>query len=165
MTPEYRRVHHAAHYGPGCGGHDLEEWSAPVAPGKRPGDRPEGVPADAEWHVGFIREGVQWTTWIRVAPFGEGYCDRCRPSGESVEELRAAIQELGERFDARRDAASEATRGLYPCGLEWATDEELATLHDLQGRLQAHPDSSTAAARERAAARRAARRAALGEEG
>jgi hypothetical protein len=82
----YRRIQHAAHYeapGQGAKGHDLEQWDALDA-GQikrgRSGDPvvPDGVPADAEYHCGYIdRDGRQHWLYTRRSPM-TGTCERCQ---------------------------------------------------------------------------------------
>jgi len=68
-------VRHAAHYLGGNNGHDLTQWTyaqdqrLPV---------PANVPRDAEYHVGFIKDGVQHWVYHRRAKFSPGKCDRCK---------------------------------------------------------------------------------------
>lgn len=73
----YRRIPHAAHYAYNhpAGGHDLEQWTfaAPV------NKRPEDVPRDAEYHSGFVKDGVQYWVYVRTAPLSPGGCKRCAP--------------------------------------------------------------------------------------
>lgn len=69
----YRRIHHAAHTGRGAGW-DLEEWTAQV---DRRDPRPAEIPADAKYHSGFLRDGVQHSVYVRRAPLGEGPCSQC----------------------------------------------------------------------------------------
>ena len=77
---EYLRGRHAAHYlgsKPGHPqGHDLESW---VVNQPFSADRPEGVPADAEKHSGFLVNGVAHTRFVRIAPLSPGFCPRCAP--------------------------------------------------------------------------------------
>lgn len=76
----YRRAEHAAHYHPAnaAKGHDLESWDvAGDLPRGRYGDpvRPEGVPASAEYHSGYIdADGVQHWFFVRRAPLS-GTCE------------------------------------------------------------------------------------------
>jgi len=74
---EYSREPHAAHYGRYAGerkGHDLERWTfaSPI------NARPIGVPANTEYHVGFLRDGVQHWVYVRIAPLSAGTCPRCK---------------------------------------------------------------------------------------
>lgn len=75
----YQRIEHAGHYGRGIDGivcgHDLEQWdvAAPVRP-----LRPDGVPVDAEYHSGYVKDGVQHWLFIRVAALSPGECDWCK---------------------------------------------------------------------------------------
>lgn len=71
---EYKRVPHAAHYTDGrSGGHDLEQWTF-VAPTNR---RPDNVPQGAEYHSGFMKDGVQHWVYVRRAELSPGTCARC----------------------------------------------------------------------------------------
>lgn len=81
------------------------------------------------------------------------------------EQIAAAIDRALAPARKRRDAASEAGRGLYPSEMDWASDKELAEVHALQLMLNTHPESTAAAARERAKAKRAARRRAATKKG
>jgi hypothetical protein len=78
----YRRVQHAAHYGYShpAKGHDLEQWDvvAELARGVRSGHpvAPAEVPADAEYHSGYRRDGVQHWIFVRRAPL-TGSCPHC----------------------------------------------------------------------------------------
>ncbi len=77
VTVEAGRERHAAHYaGKNGGGHDLEWWVYPQAE-RHP--VPEQIPANAEWNVGFLRNGIQYWKYIRVAPLSEGTCRLCAP--------------------------------------------------------------------------------------
>lgn len=70
----YHRVNHAAHYGNvAYYGHDLEEWTYAQA-ARLP--RPDGIPSDAKYHVGFVDNGIQHWVYTRIAPMS-GPCKRC----------------------------------------------------------------------------------------
>lgn len=78
MSAIYRRIPHAAHYAyshPAMG-HDLEEWditdSGTIVP-----HRVDGVPEDAHYSHGYVRDGVQHWIYTRRAPLSPGQCDRC----------------------------------------------------------------------------------------
>lgn len=81
---EYRRIPHAAHYHVvnhllGTAGHDLEQWDY-AQPARLP--RPEGVAADAQYHSGFVRDGVQHWTYVRRAPLSADFdCAHCAARG------------------------------------------------------------------------------------
>jgi len=75
----HRRISHAAHYAYGrAGGHDLEEWTI------RSPQKPTyeqivalGLPSDAKYHSGSVRDGVQHWTWTAIRPLSAGTCSRC----------------------------------------------------------------------------------------
>jgi hypothetical protein len=80
MNTTYRRIPHAAHYANGSAavGHDLEEWD--VTSDAKPLKSAAGIPADAEWHIGYLdKQGRQHWTFTRVAPITLGPCSRCQP--------------------------------------------------------------------------------------
>ena len=68
---EYRLAKHAAHYGKTGGGHDLEVWTCE---GSSADKRPEGVPANAEYHHGFQEGGRSFRVFVRIAPMSPGAC-------------------------------------------------------------------------------------------
>ena len=72
----YRRAQHAAHYGYGhpAKGHDLESWDVAQA---WTDPRPADVPPNAEKHSGYVKDGVQYVVFVRVAPLSGPPCDRC----------------------------------------------------------------------------------------
>ena len=72
-APVYGRERHAAHTGLGTGW-DLDRWTY-AAPTRLP--TPEGVPADAEYHHGFVEGGVQHWVYYRKAPLSPGRCATC----------------------------------------------------------------------------------------
>ena len=63
---------HAAHYRNGSG-HDLE-WFIFEAPKN---ERPADMPADAQYHSGFMRGGRQFWAYCRTLPLSPGRCGRC----------------------------------------------------------------------------------------
>ena len=82
LSVEYRRVFHAAHFGPGQAG-DLDEWTlrgSDWSPGQ---PRPALIPAAGEYHHGFIdKDGTQSWVWLAPvrSPIGSS-CARCATSG------------------------------------------------------------------------------------
>lgn len=69
----YSREKHAAHTGQGTGW-DLERWifASPT------NVRPQGVPVDAEYHVGFLdAANVQHWVYVRRAPLSTERCPFC----------------------------------------------------------------------------------------
>jgi hypothetical protein len=64
MPTVYTRIRHAAHYGHGLGGHDLERWEVIQEWDEL---RPEEVPADAEKSYGFMENGQQHVFYVRIA--------------------------------------------------------------------------------------------------
>lgn len=77
MSTTYRRIRHAARYGRPGTGHDLEQWDVEGGV-MRDGVPPRpGIPITAEYHHGYVREGMQHWVFTRRAPFGEGTCERC----------------------------------------------------------------------------------------
>lgn len=66
----YTRAKHAAHYHGLATGHDLETWTFAGPVNVR---HPE-IPAGAEYHHGFLRDGVQHWVYARRAPFSPGRC-------------------------------------------------------------------------------------------
>lgn len=68
-----RITKHAAHYMGGIGGHDLEisTFAAPVRV------RPEGLHPDAEYHSGYVADGVQHWVYTRKLPLSPGRCAYC----------------------------------------------------------------------------------------
>jgi hypothetical protein len=78
----YHRAQHAAHYmfGDLRIGHDLESWT--VASNTRtPADARTfagaELPCDAEYHHGFVSNGVQHWVFVRIAPLTGDLCARC----------------------------------------------------------------------------------------
>jgi hypothetical protein len=71
----YSRAKHAGHYA-GGGGHDLESWDV-VSPTRFHRD---GVPNDAEYHSGYLKDGIQYWRFVRCAPLSEGTCAMCEVS-------------------------------------------------------------------------------------
>ena len=83
VSVTYRRIHHAAHYEapPSKFGHDLEQWDVvgDLSRGQRTGDpvAPSVVPCDAEYHSGYLDNGmVQHHVFVRRAPL-TGSCHHC----------------------------------------------------------------------------------------
>jgi hypothetical protein len=70
------RETHAAHYAYVGGGHDLEWFTFPSPRNVR---HPE-LPSDAEYHSGFLKDGVQHWSYIRKLPLSPGKCPRCNKS-------------------------------------------------------------------------------------
>jgi hypothetical protein len=77
LTVTYSREPHAAHYAYDHPkrGHDLERWSYAQ---ERRLPVPVGVPRNAEYHSGFMRDGMQHWTYVRTAPLTGScaFCDR-----------------------------------------------------------------------------------------
>lgn len=72
----YRRQQHAAHYSEHhpTRGHDLEVWDAQQT---WTDPHPEGVPADAEKHSGYLDNAHRpHVLFVRTAPL-TGTCARC----------------------------------------------------------------------------------------
>jgi len=81
-TVTYKRYAHAAHYqvapfSDGRNGHDIEEWSYAQAE-RLP--KPDGIPANAEWKVGWFQGGVHLWSYTRIAPMTPAYCPHCPPT-------------------------------------------------------------------------------------
>lgn len=114
----YSRAPHAAHTGDG-GGWDLEQWDV-TQPVRAP--RPAEVPADAEFHHGYLDTADQpHAVYVRRAPLSAGTtCARCalvavRDEIRAIDAARAEIAELRGRIAelGRFIAANQAARRHY----------------------------------------------------
>lgn len=84
----FSRERHAAHYDHDhpAKGHDLFWWdfAAPTRPRVAPGAPYPGVPHGAEYHSGYLENGVQRWRFVALAPFSQDHtCVRCRPIREA----------------------------------------------------------------------------------
>lgn len=80
ISTVYSRIAHAAHYGyshPAVG-HDLEQWDVASADRPEVARRGTDVPADAEYHSGYVdAAGRQHWVYVRRAPLSGPPCVRC----------------------------------------------------------------------------------------
>lgn len=73
MKISSRVAKHAAHYMGGIGGHDLEVYTFAAPTNVRPSD----MHPDAEYHSGYVSQGVQHWTYTRKLPLSPGRCPLC----------------------------------------------------------------------------------------